>query len=374
MSGSDSRPVIAVSGLHRGESPQPGGAVIESVRAELPEARLIGISYDLMETGLHSVGPDRVDAAYLFPYPGAGPKEFIDRLRFVHEQENIALIIPTLDSELANLIGLYRELDEMGIKVLVPSAASLAGREKPALAELGQSANVPVPRTYAAQSADVLARCALEIGYPCYVKGALYDAKLVHHEGELFAAFKAIYDVWGGPVLLQQAVFGEEFVVAGIGDGKGGIVAQCALRKLLRTRLGKAFGGVVIDNPDMAEEAARLIRALKWEGPFEIEFVQPLGGKRYLFEINPRFPAWISFPAKLGCNMPAWAACKALGMRLPELQPCPPGKMFLRHCEDIVTDISAVADMSIDLKTERRQIDVAAGRDGDREEGNARHE
>ena len=342
------KPVIAVSGLHRGESPQPGGAVIEAVRAELPGARVIGISYDLMETGLHSTGPDRVDAAYLFPYPGAGPQECIDRLRAVHAQEPLSLIVPTLDSELGNLIALRPELDKMGIKVLVPSAEALAARDKTRLSELGQTTDVPVPMTFAAHSADVLAGCARQTGYPCYVKGALYDAKLVRRESELYSAFQAIFEVWGGPVLLQQAVYGEEFVVAGLGDGKGGIVAQCTLRKLLRTRLGKAFGGIVIDNPEITAETERLIAALKWDGPFEIEFIQPAGGQRYLFEINPRFPAWISFPARLGCNMPAWAVRKALGLKTAPLKTCPAGKMFLRHCEDIVTDISDIADMSID--------------------------
>ncbi|MHA6264417.1 ATP-grasp domain-containing protein [Arenibacterium sp. CAU 1754] len=351
MSAAANPPVIAVSGLHRGESPQPGGAVIESVRAELPEARMIGISYDLLDSGAHSYGPDRADAAYLFPYPGSGPQEFIDRLRAVHAQENISLIVPTLDSELENVITLRSEIEAMGIKVLAPSTKSLAAREKKYLAGLGQKADVPTPLTFAAQSAAALAGFAAQTGYPCYVKGAMYDANLVRNEAELYAAFQRIFDVWGGPVLLQQAIYGEEFVVAGLGDGQGGIVAHCAMRKLLRTKLGKAFGGVVIHDPEMTTEAERLIAALKWSGPFEIEFVQPPGGRRYLFEINPRFPAWISFPAKIGCNMPAFAVRKALGMDTSVLKPCAPGKMFLRHCEDIVTDIETVADMSIDSKT-----------------------
>ncbi|MFY0691001.1 MAG: ATP-grasp domain-containing protein [Paracoccaceae bacterium] len=348
MMKSQENPVIAVSGLHRGESPQPGGATIQSIRADLPGARVIGISYDMMESGLHSTGPDRVDAAYLFPFPGAGPQEYLERLRSVHAQERITLIVPTLDSELQNLIALDAELKEMGIRTLVPSAAMLAARDKAKLGELGEKAEVPVPLTFAAHSADIMVGFARQTGYPCYVKGALYDAKLVRRESELYSAFQTIFDVWGGPVLLQQAIFGEEFVVAGLGDGKGGIVAQCAVRKLLRTRLGKAFGGVVVDNPDMTAEVARLIGALKWDGPFEIEFVQTADGRRYLFEMNPRFPAWISFPAKLGCNMPAWAVRNALGLETGPLNPCTPGKIFLRHCEDIVTDISEIADMSID--------------------------
>ncbi len=359
MRDTGTNPVIAVSGLHRGESPQPGGAVIDAIRSEMPDVRLVGISYDMMETGLHALGPDRVDVAYLFPYPGAGPQDFLTRLKDVHARENIDLIIPTLDSELENLIELRPELESLGIEVVIPSATALAAREKSKLAELSKSANIPVPKTFAAHKAATLSGFALQTGYPCYVKGAMYGARLVRNEAELYTAFQAIFDVWGGPVLLQQAVYGEEFVIAGLGDGNGRIIAQCSVRKLLRTQLGKAFGGVVVDNPEMLSEAKRLIRVLKWDGPFEIEFVQPPGGKRYLFEINPRFPAWISFPAKLGCNMPAWAARNALGMETPKMAVCPAGKMFLRHCEDIVTDIAAIADMAVDGQIMRSPADTS---------------
>ena len=37
------RPAIAVSGLHRGENPQPGAAVIASLRRRFPGLRLVGL-------------------------------------------------------------------------------------------------------------------------------------------------------------------------------------------------------------------------------------------------------------------------------------------------------------------------------------------
>lgn len=340
--------VIAVSGLHRGESPQSGGAVIQSIRAALPKARFVGISFDPLETGLYSQGADRIDAAYLFPYPGAGAGQFLDRLREVHAVEKIDLIIPTLDSELENLIALRPQLDEMGIKVAVPSRASFHSRDKAVLGELGKRTGVHVPRTYAAQTAAALATFTAFTGYPCYVKGAIYDAKAVYNEAQLYEAFAAIFAVWGGPVLLQEAVFGEEYIVAGVGDGTGGLIAHCAVRKLLRSRLGKAFGGIVIEDPVVEDLSRRLVADLKWDGPFEIEFIKPAGGQHTLFEINPRFPAWISFPAKIGCNMPAWVSQRALGLRTVKLDRCKAGQMFLRHCEDIVADISDIAELSVE--------------------------
>ncbi len=339
-------PVILVSGLHRGESPQAGGAVVESVREVIPEARFVGISYDILETGLFSRGADAVDAAWMFPYPGAGPEAFLERLREVHAAEQLSLIIPTLDSELANLIRLRPTLQKMGIAVAVPSSEALRARDKVALPGLAARVGVPTPMTLAADTASELAVLAQRVGYPCYVKGALYDARLVQDEAQLYAAFADIHATWGAPILVQQALHGEEFVVAGVGDGKGGLLAFCAMRKLLRTRLGKAFGGVVVEDPALIDLTRRLIAELRWDGGFEIEFLRPGHGRHHLFEINPRFPSWISFPAKLGCNMPGLVAARALGRVAPAPQACKAGSMFVRHVADIVGDISDLAGLA----------------------------
>lgn len=351
-----SAPTIVISGLHRGESPQPGGAVVQSIRAHLPKARFIGISYDPLETGLYSEGDDRLDAAYLFPFPGAGPQNLLSRLREIHQEDPIDLVIPTLDSEQENYFLIQNDLDEMGIKVILPERTSLAARQKVELAQLGLTAKVSVPRTYSANTKAQLAEKALLIGYPCYVKGPLYEARLVSNEWQLYQAFSSIFDVWGGPILVQEAVYGEEYNIAAVGDGKGGVVGSVAIRKLLRSKMGKGFGGITVSDPKVTEITNRLFKALKWRGPLEIELVKPLEKPHYLFEINPRFPAWISFAAQIDVNLPAWIVADILDLQLPELKTPAPGKMFLRHCVDIVADIAQIADLSIDLQTSKTDL------------------
>lgn len=337
---------VAVSGLHRGESPQPGGAVIEGLRARFSDIRIVGISYDAIESGLFSTGTDRTDISYLFPYPHAGEDALLSRLQEVHAIENIDLIIPTLDSEIENLITFLPILKEMGIVAAVPSRESFDMRDKPVLSELGEATGVLVPKTLSAYNPETLAYYATEIGYPCYVKGRLYDAKKVYSEAELYIAYESIFRIWGGPVLLQEDIVGEEYNIAGLGDGKGGLIAYCMIRKLLRTRIGKGFAGVVVDDPALFEKVSNIISELKWNGPFEIEFIKPAGLDHYLFEINPRFPAWIGFPARIGCNIPAALAERMMGLPPSAINICEAGKMFFRHCEDIVGDIADVAELS----------------------------
>lgn len=344
----DTLPAVAVTGLHRGESPQPGGAVAESLRIRFPALRIIGLCYDPMESGIYSTGADRLDAARLMPFPGTGTGALMQRLGGIVAQDGIGAIIPCLDSELQNYAAVADELATQGVRMILPEPAALQRRDKAQLAVLCRTLGIATPRTAEASDPVTLAGHAARIGYPCYVKGRLYDARRVTTLAELHAAFHDIFAVWGGPVLVQEAVEGEEYDIAGIGDGKGGLEAFCTIRKLLRSRLGKGFAGVVLDNPGLERIARRIVAELRWDGPFELEFIRPPGGEPLLMEMNPRFPAWISFPAKIGCNMPAAMLERLLGLPRTPLPRCEAGKMFFRHCADIVGDVATLAMLSAD--------------------------
>jgi carbamoyl-phosphate synthase large subunit len=87
---------IAVSGLHRGDNPQPGPAVIRSIRRRYPSAQIIGLSYDLLESGLFSKS-DGVDAAFLMPFPTKGPNALLERLDEISQIYPLDMVIPCLD-------------------------------------------------------------------------------------------------------------------------------------------------------------------------------------------------------------------------------------------------------------------------------------
>lgn len=339
-------PVVALTGMHRGESPQPGGSVAMSLRRKFPQVRLVGLGYDPMESGFCSVGGDRLDAAYLLPYPGTGAEALMHRLRPIVEREGIELIIPCLDTEIANYIAIEDDLARLGVRLWLPDLHQFEDRDKTNLAALCDEIGVPAPRTAHAHDALTLAGHAERIGYPCYVKGQLYGAQRVHTVAEFHAAFAQIHAVWGGPVLVQQAVVGEEYNVVGLGDGAGGVEGFCAIRKLMRSRLGKGFAGVVVEDPALEDLMRRVVARLNWRGPFEVEFVQAPGQPHMLFEMNPRFPAWTDFAAQIGCDLPGRLVERALGLPTTPLGACPAGRMFIRHCIDQVTDIAEIACLS----------------------------
>jgi carbamoyl-phosphate synthase large subunit len=339
---------IAVSGLHRGENPQPGAGIIRSLRRRFPDAFIVGLSYDVMESGIYvEGGPDEV---HLMPYPAAGGAALLDRIDAIRKQTKgtpFDLFIPTLDAEIEVFSSLHRELGQRGIGVCLPKADVLKRRAKQHLPALAAACGVRVPETRLASDIGSACRAGDELGYPLVVKGPYYDAKIVHNAGQLSAAAGHLLSEWGHPVILQRLISGSEFNVLGLGDGDGGWRGHCCIRKTQLNDKGKGLSGITVADARLSGLCARLVRELKWPGPFEIELIrEESSGEYVLIEINPRFPAWIDFPSMLGANFAA-ALIDMLRLNgLPEpLSDCPPGSFYIRHQIEVVGNLNRYADL-----------------------------
>jgi len=63
---------------------------------------------------------DLVDKTYQIPYPTAGTDALLGRLQYIHEMENLELIIPNFDAELFNFIKLRDTLKKWVLLLLCP--------------------------------------------------------------------------------------------------------------------------------------------------------------------------------------------------------------------------------------------------------------
>lgn len=335
---------IAISGLHRGDNPQPGPAVGLSIRRRYPSATIVGLSYDPLESGLFCKGPDGVDAAFLMPLPGKGPKALLDRLDAIQKVRPLDIIIPCLDAEIPNYLDLADELKIREINVSVPTRKAFDRRSKDNLGHLGRATGIRVPKTLIVSDLPAAYKACEEIGYPLFLKGKMHGAAKVSAPADVGRVFHSLMGAWGGPVVAQSAVrTKDEYDVVGLGDGKGGLFGSCAIRKMMLTGAGKAYGGIVVADPTLQEKVKRIIKSLKWRGPFELEFVKGRHGHE-LIEMNPRFPAWTDFPSQIGCNLPGMLIDMLLSRPVTPPAPCEAGKMFMRHCVDLVGNISQLAE------------------------------
>ena len=342
-----SAPRIAVSGLHRGENPQPGAGIMRSVRRRWPDAFIVGLAYDAHESGIYA--DDGPDAAFVMPYPKAGAKPFLSRLDEVMERAPFDLFIPTLDAEIELLVHLEKELAQRRILTCLPDREMLHRRSKDKLSALAKQCNVQVPETVAVADLGGALAAAAKLEFPLVVKGQYYDAKLVHSYNELSSAASQILAQWGAPLILQRCIIGPEFNALGIGDGKGGILGLCSIRKTIVSDKGKGLGGMTIKDAKLNELCANLISELCWRGPFEIEVMKDEeSGEHVLIEINPRFPAWVDFASMIGANFPAAVIEMMQNGKTDPLPNCDAGHFYLRHQVEVLGHVNQLSALSAD--------------------------
>lgn len=336
---------VAVSGLHRGDNPQPGAGIIRSLRRQMPDAHIIGLAYDVMESGIYAEnGPDEV---HLMPYPAAGGPALLERLDSIRKCSPFDLFLPTLDSEIEVYAALTSELRARGLRFCLPDMRTLRARAKQSLSALASICGVRVPETHFACDVTGALAAAQKMTFPLVVKGPYYDASIVHSTAQLSAAAGHLLSEWGSPVILQRIVQGAEFNVLGLGDGKGGWLGHCCIRKTQLSEKGKGLSGITVGDRTLSALCAGIIRELKWPGPFEIELIrEETTGEYVLIEINPRFPAWVDFPSMLGANFPVRLVemLRHEGL-LAAVPDCPVGMFYIRHQVEVVGDINRYAEL-----------------------------
>lgn len=335
---------IAVSGLHRGENPQPGAAIVGGIRRAWPDAKVTGLVYNAFESGIFT--DDGPQSCHAMPYPTAGPSAWLERLAEVRALSPFDILIPTLDAEIALLCGAGEDLARVGVHVLLPERSLLERCGKSGLSALAAECEVSVPETAVARSLTESLFHADHMDYPVYVKGPYYDAVLVRSAAELERAGAKMLADWGPPLIIQEPIAGTEFNVLGLGDGEGGILGHCAVRKLIISDKGKGVGSVVVHDVRLEEISTRILRHTRWLGPFELEFVRDDRDDCYrLIEINPRFPAWVGFPEKLGVNYAAAWVEWITGGSCRELPSLEPGTFFLRHQVEVCGRMDQISEL-----------------------------
>lgn len=343
----------AVTGINASpENPGPGCAVARCLsEATGFHGRVLGLGYETLDAGLYQ--PDDCAGGYLLPYPASGSQALLERIEDILSRERIDAIIPSLDAELPNFIDLEPILARRGVRMLLPSRAQLRSRDKDRLPALCARAGVATPRVRPVSDVRFFERCtsAAEGGWtwPLVVKGVFYDAFVVHDAQEAAQRFRQIADAWGCPVLVQEHVAGEEVNLTGLGDGSGALIGPVMMRKQAVTDKGKAWAGVAIDDADLLAVGERLMGALAWRGPLELELLRDAAGTLHLIEINPRFPAWVYLSHGVGRNLPAALLALLQGTAaadLPLAEPRP-GVTFIRHARDLIVGMDDLVNVTM---------------------------
>ncbi len=300
--------------------------------------RTIGLAYDALEPGI--LDANLLSSAYVLPYASMGPQSLLERIRFIHQREKLDAIIPTLDAELLNFIQIQKELTALSIRLILPSEASLMRRAKNNLPQFAKEFGFKTPKTSLVTNPTQISITEKEL--PVFVKGIFYEAYLAYSIEDVFRYVQKISAKWGYPVLLQEYVEGEEFNAATVGHENNALGIVC-MKKIVMTDKGKGWACVTIRNDNLIDLTQKIIAALKWRGPIEVEVILSKKDQQfYIIELNPRFPAWIYLAKAAGINLPVIALMLALGEKWDNTNDYQTGIVFSNYTTNLITDLTRI--------------------------------
>ena len=253
-------------------------------------ARVVAVDISNMSAAMH-----QADAAYLVPRLDA-PRA-LDAYLALCAKEQVALLVPTRDGELAFFARHADAFAGAGTRVLVSSEAALQScHEKRRFIDLCRRLGLPVPRTYAAgESPD---------RWPVFVRpnrgagGA--GAARVHDQRTLDAARGAHAD----GVIVQECVSAPEYSVDVLSDFDGHPL-QAVARQRLHIRAGESTISRVERRAALESMSLRLCGALRIVGPAVVQaFDDDRDGPRFI-EVNPRFGGASNLSIAAGLDSPA---------------------------------------------------------------------
>jgi carbamoyl-phosphate synthase large subunit len=336
---------IAVTGINATDNPGPGVSVIRSLRrAPDFEGRIVGLAYDTMDPGAYA--KDLVDDVFVIPYPTHGVEALEARMEQIAAAVAPDVVIPTLDSELPSFIALQSRLRELGMRTFLPSREQYELRSKSHLLEMGRRAGIRVPKTQSLVEVGQLYSVHEEVPYPFFVKGLYYGATLARSVDEAVRAFHRIVAQWGVPILVQEALTGQEYDVVAVGDGRGGLVGAVPMRKTVINDDGKGWAGIAVKDEALIDLTEKFMRETRWRGPCEVEILRTEDGDYHLLEINPRFPAWTYLSAGAGLNLPLAVTRLALGEDPDVGRDYRVGTMFVRIAIEQIADLGEFEQLS----------------------------
>ena len=325
---------VGVTALKTVESPQPGFAVARALKEV--GFKIIGID----DTPLTSaVVSPYFDSVYVVKsLKNEDFEAFKQDIINVKNKEGLDIIIPCYDKDVFFFIKHREQIENLGIKLLLPDISSLKLTSKPFLSNLKRF-GILTPHEIIVSNKNELETACKKLGFPVVCKGVIKDAYVAKDFTDALIFFDRIREIWHGgkgDIILQEFIVGDFYCVAGVADYNSKIVQQIQMKKLGIDSKGTTWSGFTVKDKKLEKLAKTIINSVKWIGPYELEFIKNNeDGKFYLFEINPRMPSWIYLSVFANQNLPEVITDILLEKKLYKTKTYMQNIAFVRHTDEV---------------------------------------
>jgi len=238
-------------------------------------------------------------------------KKYIEQLLQIVRQNNVKLLVPTIDLDLKDLALNKDKFAKLGCTVLVssPEVVDICQDKRKTFKFLKQN-NFDTPETLTARQA--MAKKSLK--YPCFLKPwdgyASRGNAIVKNRQELAFYAKKIPNC-----IVQEFAQGHEYTCDCFVDFEYQV--RCVVpRKRIEVRSGEVSKGQIIKNRVIMAQAAKLAKTLKaGPGVITIQLIFAKERRIEFIEINPRFGGGAPLSIKAGADFPKWILSQLIGKK-----------------------------------------------------------
>lgn len=270
------------------------GRRIELIQAFRNAALVLNKELKIYGADMTGTAPALAYCDYIRKVVAMKDPEYIDNLLRICKDDNIDLLIPTIDTDLLVLSENKELFERIGTKVMISDPDKIKicrdkNNTSQFFVDCGLHAPMPVNswREYNA-------------GYPAFIKpkdgSSSLNAFKVENEEEL-----ELYACHVEDYIVQQFVSGREYTIDIFCDWNG-IPISIVPRERMQVRAGEVLKTKINLDQIMVEESKTLCRAFKPCGPMTVQLIRDDQGIDWFIEINPRFGGGAPLSMKAGAR------------------------------------------------------------------------
>lgn len=253
------------------------------------EGSVIGVDIDETAPALNYVDKYKIISRIDSP-------SYIDEIIKICNEENISLIIPTIDTELLKLSKNKEIIESRTNAIINISSTDVIEicRDKFKTQEFFEKNNFGVPKLIKEKDIETQ-----NYKFPLFIKPLNGSSSIntfkINNEKELNFFKEYVPDP-----LIQEMVFGDEYTVDVFCDFESNPITIVP-RKRLYVRGGEISKGLIIKDYIIINDIKKLLKVLRPKGHITIQCIKTKEGIKYL-EINPRFGGGAPMSIKSGAN------------------------------------------------------------------------
>ena len=306
-----------------------GGGVGQSVLKALQDAPVetVAANADPRAAGLFAAS-----RSYLVPNASTDPPDsFLEAILAICTSEEIDLVVPAIEPELAVFARAASDFASIGTQVLVSSPRVIAiGDDKYSTSQFLAAHGLPAPETQLLSPDGVIDRT----WFPVVVKPRLGGARsqgvhAVRHTRD-WDRIRDSVDI--NNTIVQELIEGEEYTCGTVTFGGKCFGSICMQREL---RAGDTYRARVVVDEELEQFTRELVETLRPHGPCNIQ-LRLRNGVPYVFELNPRCSGTTAARALAGFNEPLAAVSWLLEGREPVLERRP--MVVFRYWSEVALD------------------------------------